>query len=152
MFVACKLDFPIHFRWLSPHGGIRISLVHCKPSALTTFPDFQVIFQTPWKMFQKLCLGHINSYLFCLNSRGKAEVLSISQWQDCISISGMTTHFVSLPLSSTTEKRETSLPYQHMAFSIYNKINNSFTPWLNPTLLRCHNRFSQPAKGKTYKC
>lgn len=57
--------------------------------------------------------------------------------------------FVSLTLFST--KRETSLAYWHMVPSIYNKINNSFTPWLNPPLLRCHNRFSQSAKGKTYK-
>lgn len=57
--------------------------------------------------------------------------------------------FVSLTLFST--KRETSLTYWHMVPSIFNKINNSFTPWLNPALLRCHNRFSQSAKGKTYK-
>lgn len=57
--------------------------------------------------------------------------------------------FVSLTLFS--KKRETSLTYWHMVPSIYNKINNSFTPWLNPPLLRCHNRFSQSAKGKSYK-
>lgn len=60
---------------------IRISLVHCKPSALTAFPDFQVIFQTPWKVFQKLCLGHINSCLFRLNSGGKLRFFPcLSDW------------------------------------------------------------------------
>lgn len=67
---------------------IRIFLVHSKPSAFTAFPDLQVTLheklQNPIKkknrkMFQKLCLGHINSYPFLLNSSGKAEVLSMSQ-------------------------------------------------------------------------
>lgn len=68
---------------------IGIFLVHSKPSALTAFPDLQVTLheklQNPIKkkkkrkMFQKLCLGHINSYPFLLNSSGKAEVLSMSQ-------------------------------------------------------------------------
>lgn len=67
------------------------------------FSWFTSHFANPMKNLSKVLL-RTHSYPFLLNSRGKAEVLSMSQWLDFISNSGMTAHFGSLPLSSTTEK------------------------------------------------